>query len=67
MRMSSHSYRFAREFERLRATFPVRLWTAALIVACLLTGFYGTAAEPESAFVMEELAPAAQATAQPAG
>lgn len=67
MKMSSPSSQLLAELDRLRATFPVRLWAIASIVACLLTGFLGTTAEPESAFVLDEPVPAAQAPAHPAG
>ena len=67
MKMSSPSSKLLAELDRLRATFPVRLWAIATVAACLLTGFLGTTAEPESAFVLDEPAPAAQAAPQPAG
>jgi hypothetical protein len=55
------------EFAQLRATFPVKLWGAALVAACVLTSFVGAAAEPESSFVQEQSAPAAEAPAGHAG
>ena len=67
MKIPSNSYQLRAELDRLRATFPVRLWLTATIAACLLTGFLGTTSEPESAFVLEEPVPAAQADALPAG
>ncbi|HTT11463.1 MAG TPA: hypothetical protein VMG60_11280 [Burkholderiaceae bacterium] len=67
MKMSSPSYKLLAELDRLRATFPVRLWAIMMIAACLLTGFLGTTAEPESAFVLDEPTPAAEATPLPAG
>jgi hypothetical protein len=67
MKIPSNSYQLLAELDRLRATFPLRLWASAAIAACLLTGFLGTTAELESAFVLDEPVPAAQADALPAG
>jgi hypothetical protein len=66
MKMSQSSYRLLSEFAKLHATFPIRLWATAMIVACLLTGFFGTTSEPELTFTQEEFAPAMQASADPA-
>ena len=66
MKMSQPSSQLLSEFAKLHATFPLRLWAGALIVACLLTGFFGTTSEPELTFTQDEFAPAMQASAEPA-
>ena len=55
------------EFAHLRATFPVKLWGAALVAACVLTSFVGAAVESDASFVQEQSAPAAKAPAGQAG
>jgi len=66
MKMSQPSSQLLSEFAKLHATFPIRLWATALIVACLVTGFFGTTSEPELTFTQDEFAPAMQASADPA-
>jgi len=66
MKMSQPSSQLLSEFAKLHATFPIRLWAVALIVACLVTGFFGTTSEPELTFTQDEFAPAMQASADPA-
>jgi hypothetical protein len=66
MKMSQPSSQLLSEFAKLHATFPIRLWATALIVACLVTGFLGTTSEPELTFTQDEFAPAMQASADPA-
>jgi hypothetical protein len=55
------------EVAHFRATFPVGLWATALVVACLLTGFVGSALEEDSAWAQKQTAPAAEAPAGQAG
>jgi len=67
MTQSTLSAESLSEVAHFRTTFPVGLWATALLVACLLTGFVGTALEDDSAWAQQQTAPAAEAPAGHAG